>query len=124
MHRDIKPSNVIFVHGLPKLADIGLVADVDATLSLVGTEGYIPPEGPGQPAADIYSLGKVIYEISTGHDRKDFPELPTNLLASVDLDNLSELNEVVVKACEANAQKRYPTADAMMEDLVLLQSQK
>jgi serine/threonine protein kinase len=35
VHRDIKPSNIIFVHGVPKLADIGLVASVDATLSLV-----------------------------------------------------------------------------------------
>jgi serine/threonine protein kinase len=39
VHRDIKPSNVIFVNGLPKLADIGLVAPSDATLSFVGTEG-------------------------------------------------------------------------------------
>src|SRR6266550_8298213 len=30
MHRDIKPANIIFINGQPKLADIGLVADVDA----------------------------------------------------------------------------------------------
>src|SRR4029077_17867338 len=47
VHRDIKPSNIIFVQGAPKLADIGLVTDADTTLSYVGTEGYIPPEGPG-----------------------------------------------------------------------------
>src|ERR1044071_8824283 len=39
VHRDIKPSNVIFVNGIPKLPDIGLVAKADATLSFVGTEG-------------------------------------------------------------------------------------
>jgi serine/threonine protein kinase len=77
IHRDIKPSNVIFVHGVPKLADIGLVTDLGATVSYVGTEGFLPPEGPGTPQADIYSLGKVLYEISTGRDRLDFPELPT-----------------------------------------------
>src|SRR5207249_11754056 len=60
MHRDIKPSNIIFVQGKPKLADIGLVAGTDETRSFVGTEGYIPPEGPGTPAADVYSLGKVL----------------------------------------------------------------
>ncbi len=73
-HRDIKPANIIFVDGLPKLADIGLVA-VSGQRSFVGTEGYVPPEGPGTPSADIFSLGKVLYEISTGKDRLDFPEL-------------------------------------------------
>ena len=46
VHRDIKPSNIIFVKGAPKLADIGLIADVDEARSFVGTVGFIPPEGP------------------------------------------------------------------------------
>src|SRR5687768_1533964 len=46
VHRDIKPSNVIFVRGEPKLADIGLVTDLGSSRSFVGTEGFIPPEGP------------------------------------------------------------------------------
>src|SRR5439155_8074951 len=52
VHRDIKPSNIIFVNGIPKLADIGLVADASDAKSYVGTEGFIPPEGPGTPQAD------------------------------------------------------------------------
>jgi len=48
------------VGGQPKLADVGLVADLGNPQSLVGTEGYIPPEGPGTAQADIYSLGKVL----------------------------------------------------------------
>src|SRR6266478_1436621 len=47
VHRDIKPSNIIFVNGVPKLADIGLVTDIKANQSFVGTQGYVPPEGPG-----------------------------------------------------------------------------
>jgi serine/threonine protein kinase len=74
VHRDIKPSNIIFVGGVPKLADIGLVASMDKTMSFVGTSGFLPPEGPGTPQADLYSLGKVLYEISTGQDRQDFPQ--------------------------------------------------
>src|SRR5206468_8498345 len=100
IHRDIKPSNVIFVHGVPKLADIGLVTDVGATISYVGTEGFLPPEGPGTPQADIYSLGKVLYEISTGRDRLEFPELPTLLGAPEEKQGLYEVNLDFLKACE------------------------
>src|SRR6266496_744617 len=78
-HRDIKPSNIIFVSGVPKLADIGLVAGLDEAKSYVGTEGYIPPEGPGTVQADLYRLGKVLYEASTGKDRQHFPEPLTEL---------------------------------------------
>src|SRR5205823_9648654 len=51
VHRDIKPSNIIFVSGKPKLADIGLVTEAGDSQSIVGTEGYLPPEGPGTPQA-------------------------------------------------------------------------
>jgi serine/threonine protein kinase len=79
IHRDIKPSNIIFVQGRPKLADIGLVTDASDTRSIVGTEGYLTPEGPGSAAADIFALGKVIYEMTSGLDRRRFPELPEDL---------------------------------------------
>ena len=46
IHRDIKPANIIFVGGIPKLADIGLVTSFADACSFVGTEGFIAPEGP------------------------------------------------------------------------------
>jgi tetratricopeptide (TPR) repeat protein len=120
IHRDIKPSNIIYVNGRPKLADIGLVAMVDATCSFVGTEGYLPPEGPGTPQADLYSLGKVLYEASTGQDRRDFPELPAQLDSLQEEKGILELNAVVVKACKPLVQQRYQSAREMHDDLLLL----
>jgi hypothetical protein len=115
-HRDIKPSNIIFVNGKPKLADIGLVA-AEGQMTFVGTEGFVPPEGPGTASADIFSLGMVLYEMSTGNDRLQFPELPN------DLGNISNrpmwraLNDVVCKACAPNPKKRFPTARLMADAL-------
>jgi serine/threonine protein kinase len=91
IHRDIKPSNIILVNGSPKLADIGLVAGLDASLSFVGTEGFMPPEGPGTAQADIYSLGKVLYEISSGKDRQAYPDPSTRIGHSADSWNLTRL---------------------------------
>jgi serine/threonine protein kinase len=117
VHRDIKPSNIVYVEGIPKLADIGLVAEVREARSYVGTEGFIPPEGPGTPQADVYSLGKVLYEITMGRDRRHFPELPTSLGESSEHETLLELNEIIVKACANSTHRRYHSAQKMLEDL-------
>ena len=120
VHRDIKPSNIIFVKGEPKVADIGLVTAIDEAQSLVGTGGYIPPEGPGTAQADLYSLGKVLYEIAFGKDRQEFPQLPPDLQSHPDYAALLELNEVILKACETNPRLRYQSAEAISDDLELL----
>jgi len=119
VHRDIKPSNIIFVNGEPKLADIGLVTAIDEAQSLVGTAGYIPPEGPGTPQADLYSLGKVLYEITFGKDRQEFPQLPPDLQSHPEYAALLELNEIILKACESDPRLRYQSAEAISDDLEL-----
>jgi len=118
-HRDIKPSNIIFMDGVPKLADIGLVA-LSGQQSFVGTEGYVPPEGPGTPQADVFSLGKLLYEVSTGKDRLDFPEIDSQLSTRPDREQLLQLNDVLIKACAHDPKKRYRAAAEMHRDLTAL----
>jgi WD40 repeat protein len=120
IHRDIKPSNIIFVNGKPKLADIGLVTQIDEAKSFVGTAGFMPPEGPTTPASDVYSLGKVLYEIATGKDRCEFPQLPSDITAENALD--LELNQIVLRACHPDPTKRYASAREFRHELELLQA--
>lgn len=119
LHRDLKPSNIIFVRGVPKLADIGLIAEMSEANSYVGTEGYIAPEGPNSPGGDIYSLGKVLYEISTGKDRQDFPE-PMTTVEEGERELFKELNAIILKAAHPDAAARYRSAREMHRDLLLL----
>jgi CHASE2 domain-containing sensor protein len=124
VHRDIKPTNIIFVEGAPKIADIGLVTQLGsdtADMTRLGTEGYLAPEGPGTPSADLYALGKVLYEISMGRDRWQFPEFPTTLATRPDQDSLRQLHEVILTACETDPAHRYQSAIEMHAALERLQ---
>ncbi len=114
-HRDIKPSNIIFVGGMCKLADIGLVA-ASGERTFVGTEGFVPPEGPGTPQADIYSLGKVLYEMSSGNDRMEFPEVPANLRDD-EWEFWVDLNRVICRACAPDLNERFANASHLMQAL-------
>jgi len=110
VHRDIKPSNIVFVNGQPKLADIGLVAGSGMTSFSTGTLGFLPSEGTGGRAADVYALGKVLYEMSTGKDRNAFPDLPASARGLSSREKLMQLNPLLLRACASDDSDRFESA--------------
>jgi serine/threonine protein kinase len=110
VHRDIKPSNIVFVNGQPKLADIGLVAGSGMSSFSTGTLGFLPSEGTGGRAADVYALGKVLYEISTGKDRTAFPDLPASARGLSGREKLMQLNTLLLRACASDDGERFESA--------------
>jgi len=122
VHRDIKPSNIIFVKGLPKLADIGLVTPTREPMSIAGTEGFIPKDKPGTPLADIFALGRTLYQAATGCEPSRHPGLPTSLGKRTDGRELMRLMEIINKACAHFPEDRYQSAAELRDDLQKFQS--
>jgi len=119
VHRDVKPSNIVFIEGRPKLADMGLVSDIRLPKDMTnagGTFDYLPttPNEPlGTPATDVYALGKVLYEVSTGlHPREAFPVLPPAVVENAGVwKKFKPLNDLILKACEADWSRRLTAAE-------------
>lgn len=144
IHRDIKPQNIfVSEHGDYKLGDFGIAKTVEKTTggTKIGTYGYMAPEvynnQPYGAAADIYSLGLVLYWLLNEH-RLPFLPMPPKVPTSTENEqarlrrfrgepipapkNGSEaLKRIVLKACAYDPSDRYHTADEMLADLNALQ---
>lgn len=136
VHRDVKPANLwVEPSGRVKVLDFGTAKplDVDAELTgsgvIVGTPAYMPPEqargGDVDPRADLFSLGAVLYRLSTG--RLPFPGTnPLAVLSALANDQptpIRELNpdippplaELVRRLMAKNPDDRPATADQVGE---------
>ena len=135
VHRDIKPSNLLLdTDGVVWITDFGLAkADDDgltATGDILGTLRYMAPErfrGEGDARADIYALGLTLYELLTlrpAYDSSDRLKLIEKIKneepvrpRSIDARIPRDLETIVLKAIDKDPEHRYPTAEAMAEDL-------
>lgn len=115
LHRDVKPDNIIFCEGKAVLADIGLVTETEADVSLAGTPRYMEPGQTPSVRTDLYALGKVIYEMANGKDPECFPDL-ASLQDSGDIDIFRLLNDICMRACGEESE-RYSNASQMLAEL-------
>ncbi len=142
VHRDLKPANVMLDNRLtlkPKVSDFGLAkrlgldSNATATGTLIGSPAYMPPEqatGGGKdigPAADVYSLGAVLYECLTGRP----PFRGSSLVDTLDQVRTREpvqvrqleprvprdLETIVHKCLRKRADQRYAHASEFADDL-------
>src|SRR5438552_1136694 len=140
LHRDLKPGNILLDgRGEPLVSDFGLAkwldtpSDLTHTMTIFGTPGYIAPEQANgsaaklTPAADIYSLGAILFNLFTGRPpflgehalaviqqagQKPAPKL-RSLAPALDRD----LETICAKCLERQPQARYRSAGDLAEDL-------
>lgn len=126
--RDMKPSNIIITpqnHAV--LVDFGIAKQfqVGHKGTMIGTEGYSPPEqyrGEATPQADIYALGATLHHALTRRDPRleppfSFGERP---IRAINPGVSPELERIVNKALEYMPENRYQSAEEMKRDLLHL----
>ena len=124
--RDIKPSNIMInSNGDVILVDFGIARtfQVGQKGTMIGTEGYSPPEqyrGEASPYADIYALGATLHHSLTRRDPRleppfSFGERP---IRKINSHVSPELESVINTALAYDPSERFPNIEAMREALM------
>ncbi len=108
LHRDIKPGNIVFVDGVAKLADIGLVTQEKRRADGSHTPLYAPEGGVVDRGGDLYCLGRVLYETVSGIRPDRYPEFPPDVDASC-REAIRRILPVVDRACAPSPEERFET---------------
>ena len=124
--RDMKPSNVMInQHDHAVLVDFGIAKHFQSGQkgTMIGTEGYSPPEqyrGEASPLADLYSLGATLHHILTRRDPRLEPPFSfgERMVRQINPHVSPELDQIVTKAVQYNSEDRYKNAEEMREALV------
>lgn len=118
-HCDIKPDNLLRVGGVWKLADIGLASNQSGVGERRGTRAYWPPEVVEPRAADLYALGVTAFVAVTGRRPQEFqPDQGAALGKSLRTGAGRRLARFISRACDPRPERRYPSAAAMLDDLL------
>ncbi len=111
VHRDVKPTNILFVRGEPCLGDYGLVGRPGSASDFSGTEGFQPLEGTNDKPADLFALGRTLYEAWTAMDWLEFPSLPGAVSSAHDWHSCGRhFNELLLRACHPLPSRRFRSA--------------
>jgi eukaryotic-like serine/threonine-protein kinase len=140
LHRDLKPGNILLDdRGEPLVSDFGLAKWLDAnkditkSLTTVGTAGYIAPEQAEgtaadlTPAADVYSLGAILFGLLTGRPPflgsnplsviRQASEAPAPKLRTLAPSLDRDLETICARCLERDPKARYRSAGDLAADL-------
>ncbi|MFP6763028.1 MAG: serine/threonine-protein kinase, partial [Planctomycetaceae bacterium] len=140
IHRDLKPANILIdASGDSKVTDFGLAkqtkgeSGLTVTGQILGTPGYMPPEqASGEidtigPAADIYSLGAILYALLTGRPPFQSATVMDTLVAMLEQEPVAprqlnpaldqDLETICLKCLQKDIKRRYATADQLVAEL-------